>query len=256
MFRCLCGPSSLSALGSGGCCVIRVATIVVHGPAGVGKTELVRRVLANVRIDHRWYLVTPAFSPTVDTLLRALKTGGVDAEAELPLDSSPLGQLEAILRGRTRKPSIIVLDSVERLLDDDHKLTDLALDEALDLIATGPRHGVKVMLISSVVPMAGAGGTWVDAACRVAVDGLPLDYFRTFVERSAGGPRRPAVLGWTTVGWMKFAGISAADRASPSCSTRSWSRTRARRRSTWPAKCMAGLRGPAWTVSVTVCGAG
>ncbi|MEU7587732.1 AAA family ATPase [Micromonospora sp. NPDC049230] len=165
----------------------RSRLIVVHGPAGVGKTELVRRVLANVRIDHRWYLVTPAFSPTVDTLLRALKTGGVDAEAELPLDSSPLGQLEAILRGRTRKPSIIVLDSVERLLDDDHKLTDLALDEALDLIATGPRHGVKVMLISSVVPMAGAGGTWVDAACRVAVDGLPLDYFRTFVERSAGG---------------------------------------------------------------------
>ena len=165
----------------------RSRLIVVHGPAGVGKTELVRRVLANGRIDARWYLVTPAFSPTVDTLVHALAMGGGQAEAELPLDNSPLGQLEAILRGRTRKTSIIVLDSVERMLDDDHRLTDLGLDEALDLIATGPRHGVKVVVISNTVPMAGAGGTWVDSACRIAVDGLPLDYFRTFVERSADG---------------------------------------------------------------------
>ncbi|MFD1082733.1 ATP-binding protein [Micromonospora andamanensis] len=165
----------------------RSRLIVVHGPAGVGKTELVRRVLAKVKIDHRYHLVTPAFSPTVDTLVHALKMGGVDTGAELPLDSSPLGQLEAILRGRARKPSIIVLDSVERLLDDEHKLTDLALDEALDLIATAPRHGIKVVMISDMVPMAGAGGTWVNSACRIAVDGLPLDYFRTFVERSAGG---------------------------------------------------------------------
>ncbi|GAA3780226.1 hypothetical protein GCM10022225_80610 [Plantactinospora mayteni] len=166
---------------------LRSRLIVVHGPAGVGKTELVGRVLADAKIDHDWYLVTPAFSPTVDTLVHALNLGGVDVGRDLPLDSSPLGQLEAILRGRTKKRHVIVLDSVERLLDDDHKLTDLALDEALDLIATGPRHGIKVVVISEVLPVAGAGGTWADSACRIAVDGLPLDFFRKFVERSAGG---------------------------------------------------------------------
>lgn len=165
----------------------RSRLIVVHGPAGVGKTELVGRVLADAKIDHRWYLATPTFSLTVDTLVHALRMDTAAVGVDPSLDSSPIGQLEAILRGRARRRHVIVFDSFERLLDDGHRLPDLALDEALDLIATGPRHGVKVVVISEVVPVAAAYGTWVDSACRIAVDGLPLDYFRKFVERSAGG---------------------------------------------------------------------
>jgi hypothetical protein len=168
----------------------RSRVIVVHGPAGVGKTELVRRVLADMRIDRRWYLATPAFAPTVGTMVHALSGDEAADGAVPPLDNSPLGQLEAILRGRPSKRLVIVIDSVEHLLDDDHALTDLAFDEALNLIATGPRHGVKILLISETEPKEAYGRTWSGSACRIAVDGLPLDYFRKVVEQSAGGSNK------------------------------------------------------------------
>ncbi|WP_082772711.1 AAA family ATPase [Actinoplanes sp. TFC3] len=168
----------------------RSRLIVVHGPAGVGKTELVQRVLADTKIDRRWYLATPAFSPTVDTLVHALSGDGAADVLDPPLDNSPLGQLEAALRGRPKKRLVIVLDSAEHLLDDEHTVIDLALDEALNLIATGPRHGVKILLISEVELKEAYGRTWSGSVCRIAVDGLPLDYFRKVVERSAGGSEK------------------------------------------------------------------
>ncbi|MET8354533.1 AAA family ATPase [Micromonospora sp. NPDC005206] len=164
----------------------RSRLIVVHGPPGVGKTELVRRVLIKAGIDHGWHLATPAFSPGVDTIVREL-----DAVWETPRDAfshpdeSPIGRLEAMLRSQGTRRHVIVFDSMERLLNDDRQLMDLSFDEALDLITSGPRHRVKLVLVTDRLPAA-AGGDWVGKARRIAVDGLPLEHFRTFVAESAG----------------------------------------------------------------------
>jgi tetratricopeptide (TPR) repeat protein len=162
----------------------RTRVILVHGPAGVGKTELVRHVLEKERIVHGWHSTTPAFSPTVDTILRELYAIRDRSRESVPhLDDSPIGHLETILRDRGTKRHVIVFDSAERLLNDDRQLTDLALDEALDLLATGPRHGVKIVLVTDTEPVAAAGGEWADKAHGIAVDGLPLEHFRTFAAR-------------------------------------------------------------------------
>ncbi|MFF0370578.1 AAA family ATPase [Micromonospora sp. NPDC005087] len=164
----------------------RSRLIVVHGPAGVGKTELVRRVLNKAGINYGWHLATPAFSPGVDTIVREL-----DAVWETPRDAiphpdeSPTGRLEVMLRSQGTRRHVIVFDSFERLLKTDGQLIDLSLDEALDLITSGPRHRVKVVLVTDRLPSA-AGGDWAGNARRIAVDGLPLEHFRTFVAESAG----------------------------------------------------------------------
>lgn len=162
--------------------------IVVHGPAGVGKTELVGQVLEKAGIDAGWYLATPTFSPTSATLLNDLTSALPVANPSVPQAGEyPQGPLEAALRSRGTRRRVIVLDSVEWLLTDKGQLADLSLDEALQLIATGPRNGVKVVLISDRIPTAAANGDWGANACRILVECLPLEHFRTFVTRSAGG---------------------------------------------------------------------
>jgi tetratricopeptide (TPR) repeat protein len=165
----------------------RTRVIVVHGAAGVGKTELVEQVTRKAGIDARWDLATPSYSPNADTILRELLTSGPDPdEMLLTADPSPGGLLEAVLRARKLTRQVIVLDAVERLVGDNGHFTDLALDEALELIATGPRHGVKIVLISSQEPRAASGGQWAATARRIFVQKLPLEHFRTFVSNSAG----------------------------------------------------------------------
>ncbi|MDG4839841.1 tetratricopeptide repeat protein [Micromonospora sp. WMMD967] len=164
----------------------RSRLIVVHGPSGVGKTELVRRVLDKAKIEHGWHLATPAFSPGIDTIVRELDTVSAPRRNSIShADESPIGRLEAALRGQVSRRHVIVIDSVERLLDTDRQLIDLSFDEALDLITSGPGHRVKVVLVTDTLPVA-VGGGWVGKARQVAVDGLPLEHFRTFVAESAG----------------------------------------------------------------------
>jgi tetratricopeptide (TPR) repeat protein len=159
--------------------------ILVLGEAGVGKTELVRRVLDKARIDHSWHHATPTYAPTVETIVGDLISVLDASRASGPHDRSPIGQLEAVLRSLGTKRHVIVFDSAERLLNADGQLTDLSLDEALDLFSTGPRHGVKVVFVTDVRPVA-AGGDWLGKAYQIGVNGLPLEHFRDLVVERAG----------------------------------------------------------------------
>lgn len=166
----------------------RARIIVVHGATGVGKTALVSQVLTELDIPAGWHLSTPVYSPSVETILSELSTSGPTARA-LPAtsDESSGGLLEVLLRSRGTRQHVIVLDAVERLLNADNQLRDLSLDEALELIATGSRHGVKVVLISATVPQAAPGGHWSNNCRSILVEQLPFNYFRTLVTESAAG---------------------------------------------------------------------
>lgn len=162
----------------------RTRIIVVHGASGVGKTELVNQVLAKLGDRCGWHLATPLYTPTVETILSELASS-TSRDTSTPHDESPGGRVEALLRSHRTSRHVIVLDAVERLLNTDGQLTDLSLDEALELIATGSRHGVKVVLISTHMPQAALGGQWADSACPIVVEQLPLEHFRTFVTQNA-----------------------------------------------------------------------
>lgn len=157
--------------------------IVVHGAAGIGKTELVNQVLSKIRTTPGRHLATPMFSPTAGTILSEVRSSGPASPGQAPpVDGSPIAQLEALLRGRGSQRHIIVLDAVDRLLNADDKLTDLSLDEALELIATGPWHGVKVVLISTRLPRAETGGQWARTAYVIPLDLLPIKHFRKMLK--------------------------------------------------------------------------
>ncbi|AVT39640.1 hypothetical protein C6W10_27965 [Plantactinospora sp. BB1] len=165
----------------------RSRVIIVAGETGVGKTKLVRRVLDEMNIEADWRHASPSFQPSIGTVLRAVETAGGWTSAPELRDQSSLDQLEAAVRHLGTRRAIIVFDSAEWLLNDNRQLMDLSLEEGLEALATGPRHGVKLVLVTEVTPLARADGTWVDPRNVVPVSGLPLDYFKEFTRDSADG---------------------------------------------------------------------
>lgn len=165
----------------------RSRIIIVTGPAGVGKTELVRRVLDEMNIEARWYHAAPLFHPLIDTILQVVEdASGWTSDPGL-CDESSLGRLEVAVRHLGTRRAVVVIDSAECLLDGDRYLKNLSLDEAFEALATGPRHGVKVVLVTETAPLARAGGSWAAPEKKVVrVGRLPLDYFKAFAQESAG----------------------------------------------------------------------
>ncbi|SDT22330.1 hypothetical protein [Actinoplanes derwentensis] len=132
--------------------------IVVTGPAGVGKTELVTRVLEPFRLLRTRVVIHDG----------ATATGRI-------LDG------DGTFDGRTRR-SVIVIDSAQHLLDADGRLRDLALEEAF-----ADRRGHKIVLVTDVLPQPRAGLWWLDPRYVIEADGLPVGYFKDFARRSAEG---------------------------------------------------------------------
>jgi len=166
--------------------------IVVAGEEGVGKTELVRRVVEELNLPYHPHLVSPADHPSADTILRDLTAGGDSAEPPgPPFDESVLGRLErAFVRYRSER-AVIVIDNAELLLDQDGHLADLALDEALQALATA-RHRIRVVLVTKVLPRSsGAHERWLPRR-PITVHGLPFEYFKTIARERPGNHSRTA----------------------------------------------------------------
>ncbi|KUL40540.1 hypothetical protein ADL15_07105 [Actinoplanes awajinensis subsp. mycoplanecinus] len=155
------------------------SVIVVSGPPGIGKTALVREVLADLgRADPddgacmlRWHEVTPYADIGVPTLVADVEppgsghAAGPTARARLEIALDKLGAAGGIL-------PVIVLDAAEHLLTEDDVLRDTELDLAFEAIHSRRHPPVKVVFISHVVPAATTGVTWTETACRISLDGL------------------------------------------------------------------------------------
>ncbi|MFI1989098.1 tetratricopeptide repeat protein [Actinoplanes sp. NPDC020271] len=174
----------------------RSRIILVSGDPGVGKSELVSRVLQDLKIDPLWTTVTALNHPGVRAVIAAVRGAGDPGSASAPGgDNSWQGELELALRALGTTPLVIVFDAAEHLLLRDGQLHDLALDEAFQLLVSGPAHRLKIVFVTQREPVA-YDGDWVQTATRIAVTGLPPRYFRQFAqERSVGRSRSLASLG-------------------------------------------------------------
>ena len=135
--------------------------IVVSGPPGIGKTALVREVLADLgRPDPdiegsamRWHDATRYGRIDVPTLVEDIEQPGFGqvagpearARLEIALDG---------LDGSGRTKPIIVIDAAENLLDNQGGLRDSELDLALEAVHSRLYSPIKIVLVTQRVPVA------------------------------------------------------------------------------------------------------
>ncbi|WP_432129882.1 AAA family ATPase [Streptomyces tendae] len=154
------------------------SVIVVSGPAGIGKTALVREVLADLGWTDpddessavRWHEATPYGGIGVATLVEDIEPPGsgkagrfAQARLEIALDG-----LDAT--GGFRR--VIVIDSAENLLRDGHVLRDSELDLALETVQSRPDALVKVVFVTQYMPAATTGMAWTEKAVHISLSGL------------------------------------------------------------------------------------
>jgi len=161
------------------------SVIVVSGPAGIGKTALVREVLADLgRADPddessavRWHDATPYGEIDVATLIEDIEPPGLGHAA----GPSARARLEIALDGLDATGGfrpVIVIDSAENLLKDGHVLRDSELDLALGTIQGRPNLPVKIVFVTQHMPEATAGVAWAEKAVHISLSGLNRQWLR------------------------------------------------------------------------------
>ncbi|WBB93344.1 ATP-binding protein [Verrucosispora sp. WMMC514] len=155
------------------------SVIVVSGPPGIGKTALLREVLADMGWGDpddetspvRWHDATPYGEIGVPTLIEDIEppgsnqVAGPSARARLEIALDSLGKA-----GDARP--VIVLDSAENLLNEDGVLRDSELDLAMEAVQGRLLPVIKVVFVTQRIPAATTGVAWTGTACRIVVDGL------------------------------------------------------------------------------------
>ncbi|MFF4631795.1 ATP-binding protein [Streptomyces griseorubiginosus] len=161
------------------------SVIVVSGPAGIGKTALVREVLAELgwadpdeeSSPVRWHEAVPPEGIGVPTLVEDIEPPGLGqvagtfARARLEIALDGLGAADGI------RP-VIVIDAAENLLTDGHVLRDSELDLALEAVQSRRRPAIKIVFVTRHLPMATSGVSWTESACRINLGGLELPSLR------------------------------------------------------------------------------
>ncbi|MFY1652153.1 hypothetical protein ACN27J_14810 [Solwaraspora sp. WMMB762] len=155
------------------------SVIVVSGPAGIGKTALVREVLTelgwadpeNEGSPLRWHDATPYGDLGVPTLVKDIEPPGLDQIA----GPTARARLEIAMDGLSSAVGVrpvIVLDSAENLLKEGNVLRDSELDLALESIHGRLYPLVKVVFITQYVPEVTTNVAWTETACRISLEGL------------------------------------------------------------------------------------
>lgn len=150
-----------------------VGVIVVSGPAGIGKSTLVRAELAQVEQMSGQRRPTIHFHQARPG--RMLSADVMESLAADPVASRPdgdgvpdLAEFVAMVEGAD---VVIAIDSFENLVDRTGAgLLDLELDEVLEQLARLPEHRVKVVLITRELPHSRRGSSWLLSARHIRVD--------------------------------------------------------------------------------------
>lgn len=163
------------------------SVIVVSGPAGIGKTALVREALANLDWTDpddessvvRWHDATPYGEIGVTTLIEDIEppgpgqAAGPFARARLEIALDGLDATGGFLR-------VIVIDSAENLLGDGCTLRDSELDLALEAVQGRPDPLVKIVFVTQHMPEATTGVAWTEKAVHISLSGLQTPWLRKY----------------------------------------------------------------------------
>ncbi len=192
--------------------------ILVTGPAGVGKTQLVEEVLAELGWDTVEttgrrvcrHDAAPGTRLDMKALIDDIEHGEAPANLYLYGPASR-ARMQAALDGYTGLPVVIIVESAECLLDDAQSLRDPDLDEALEMLSARSRSPAKVVLVSEEVPRADGAVTWPATAHPISLSGLAAADFRRFL-----GKLDPAAeWGLATLALAPFAQVHSRLRGNP-----------------------------------------
>ncbi|MET7427226.1 tetratricopeptide repeat protein [Dactylosporangium sp. NPDC005555] len=166
--------------------------IVVTGAPGIGTSTLVIHALeANGMSPDYSHQVTPQTFIDVAAIVFAIELSSGRPVGAVREDEPVLARLEMAIDSLDGQPILIVIDSAHHQFDETTgQLEDLALEEAFEAVASRPRCGVKIVLITRTIPVAAEGGTWVRPDRCVEVGGLPFNWYNEVLMRRTGGRRR------------------------------------------------------------------
>jgi tetratricopeptide (TPR) repeat protein len=161
--------------------------VVLHGLAGIGKSQVLDVVLDSLR-DSDAATPTRVYQRVVDAATRLDLKTFIDAlEGRATSCAAPgqasLARLESVLGGLGDRPVTLALDGAENLLKQGtDELADLDLDEALEFLTADQEHRVSVVLVFREIPTSPTGGAWPQVTGPIAIPRLEIEEFFDFFD--------------------------------------------------------------------------
>jgi tetratricopeptide (TPR) repeat protein len=158
------------------------AVILVHGPPGAGKSELVTRVLTDMSLGFAPHDMAPGDRFDACALLKDIESPPFPGVGPSRSGDDVLSRLEVAVERPDDNFCCVVVDSAQHLLEPGASpMISLELDEALEVIACGSRS-VKVILILRELPVPRPGSEWAKLPATIPIRGLPRGPFGSYLR--------------------------------------------------------------------------